>query len=39
MRAGAKLAAAPALVIVAVTFVTQMLGDWLRDVMDVRIDG
>lgn len=32
------VAVAPALMIVAITFVVQMLGDWLRDVMDVRID-
>lgn len=32
------VAVAPALVIVAITFIVQMLGDWLRDVLDVRID-
>ena len=32
------VAVAPAMVIVAITFVVQMLGDWLRDVLDVRID-
>lgn len=32
------VAMAPALVIVAITFVVQMLGDWLRDVLDVRVD-
>jgi ABC-type dipeptide/oligopeptide/nickel transport system permease subunit len=29
---------APAAVIVAITFIVQMLGDWLRDVLDVKID-
>lgn len=32
------VAVAPALVIVAITFIVQMLGDWLRDVLDVRVD-
>lgn len=32
------VAVAPALVIVAITFIVQMLGDWLRDVLDVRLD-
>jgi peptide/nickel transport system permease protein len=31
------VAVAPAMVIVAITFIVQMLGDWLRDVLDVRI--
>lgn len=32
------LAVAPAAVIVAITFIVQMLGDWLRDVLDVKVD-
>lgn len=32
------VAVAPAAVIVAITFIVQMLGDWLRDVLDVRLD-
>lgn len=32
------VAVAPAAVIVAITFIVQMLGDWLRDVLDVRVD-
>jgi len=32
------VAVAPAAVIVVITFIVQMLGDWLRDVLDVRID-
>jgi peptide/nickel transport system permease protein len=32
------VAAAPALVIVLITFVAQTLGDWLRDRLDVRVD-
>jgi peptide/nickel transport system permease protein len=32
------VALAPAGVIVMITFIVQMLGDWLRDVLDVRID-
>jgi len=32
------VAVAPALMIVAITFIVQMLGDWLRDVLDVRVD-
>lgn len=32
------VAVAPALVIVAITFIVQMLGDWLRDLLDVRVD-
>ena len=32
------VAAAPALVIVAITFIVQMVGDWLRDALDVRFD-
>lgn len=33
------VAVMPAAVIVIITFVVQMMGDWLRDVLDVRIDG
>jgi ABC-type dipeptide/oligopeptide/nickel transport system permease subunit len=29
---------APAMVIVTITFIVQMVGDWLRDVLDVRVD-
>ncbi len=32
------VAVAPAMVIVMITFIVQMLGDWLRDVLDVRVD-
>ncbi|MBL8341095.1 MAG: ABC transporter permease [Rubrivivax sp.] len=32
------VAVAPALVIVTITFIVQMLGDWLRDVLDVKVD-
>jgi len=32
------VAVAPAMVILIITFVVQLLGDWLRDVFDVRID-
>jgi peptide/nickel transport system permease protein len=32
------VAVAPAGVIVMITFIVQMLGDWLRDALDVRID-
>jgi len=32
------VAVAPALVIVTITFIVQMVGDWLRDVLDVRVD-
>ncbi len=32
------VAVAPATVIVMITFIVQMLGDWLRDVLDVRVD-
>lgn len=32
------VAVAPAMVIVAITFIVQMLGDWLRDVLDVKVD-
>ncbi len=32
------VAVAPAAVIVTITFIVQMLGDWLRDVLDVRVD-
>ena len=32
------VAVAPAMVIVAITFIVQMVGDWLRDVLDVRFD-
>ena len=32
------VAVVPAGVIVAITFIVQMLGDWLRDVLDVRVD-
>jgi peptide/nickel transport system permease protein len=31
------IVAAPALLILALTFVIQMLGDWLRDHTDVRL--
>jgi peptide/nickel transport system permease protein len=32
------VAVAPALVIVAITLVVQTVGDWLRDVLDVRVN-
>ncbi|MBM3389617.1 MAG: ABC transporter permease [Betaproteobacteria bacterium] len=32
------VAVAPALVIVAITCIVQMVGDWLRDVLDVKVD-
>jgi peptide/nickel transport system permease protein len=32
------VAVAPAMVIVTITFIVQMVGDWLRDVLDVRVD-
>jgi peptide/nickel transport system permease protein len=32
------VAVAPAAVIVTITFIVQTLGDWLRDVLDVRVD-
>jgi peptide/nickel transport system permease protein len=32
------VAVAPAFVIVVIAFIVQMLGDWLRDVLDVRVD-
>ncbi len=32
------VAVAPAAVIVTITFIVQMLGDWLRDVLDVKVD-
>jgi peptide/nickel transport system permease protein len=32
------VAVAPAAVIVSITLIVQLLGDWLRDVLDVRID-
>ena len=35
--AAATFAAAPALVIVLITFVAQTLGDWLRDALNPRL--
>jgi len=32
------VAVAPALVIVVITCIVQMVGDWLRDVLDVKVD-